>query len=264
MSWPCFWVEATGEVELDLLRYVFVRSVGTPCTDDYSLHNASVPIEGRHPARMADDHTYELWPPDEFLDDPRWPAACERCGYVFTADDTRYVTQHPVYRRPDTGEEYTNQRNLPVGALYDSQWYGSWGVGPDSIALQCVLPKKDGTPDHAWHIDGPARGEGEVKPNAWTRTGDPKAVPPTVDVNPSILTPEYHGHLRTGVLTDSAVSELGSIADEFVCSPECPVCFGDGIVCEDHPNVAWCDGDGCCGGAGMPCPSIARAREILG
>lgn len=60
---------------------------------------------------------------------------------------------------------------------------------------------------------------------------------------------------------------LPSIADEFICSPECPVCLGDGIVCEDHPDRRWLEQDGneaCCGAAGMPCPSIAKAREILG
>ncbi len=33
----------------------------------------------------------------------------------------------------------------------------------------------------------------------------------------------------------------------------CKICLGEGWVCEDHPDKAWKDGDGCCGGAGMPC-----------
>lgn len=66
-------------------------------------------------------------------------------------------------------------------------------------------------------------------------------------------------------MTDTEPAPLGSIADEFVCSPECPTCLGDGIVCEDHPDQPWRDGEqACCGGAGMPCPSIAVARERLG
>ncbi len=60
------------------------------------------------------------------------------------------------------------------------------------------------------------------------------------------------------------IVSLGSIVDEFVCSPECPICLGSGIVCEDHPDQPWDDGDGCCGAPGMPCPSIAKAREALG
>ena len=35
--------------------------------------------------------------------------------------------------------------------------------------------------------------------------------------------------------------------------PECANCDGEGWVCEYHPEVPWLDGDGCCGGAGMPC-----------
>ncbi len=33
----------------------------------------------------------------------------------------------------------------------------------------------------------------------------------------------------------------------------CEACGGEGWVCEDHPNKAWGEGDGCCGGAGIPC-----------
>lgn len=47
-----------------------------------------------------------------------------------------------------------------------------------------------------------------------------------------------------------------SILAAFICSPECPVCHGEGMVCENHPSVAWGDGYACCGGAGMPCPNI--------
>lgn len=34
----------------------------------------------------------------------------------------------------------------------------------------------------------------------------------------------------------------------------CPTCNDGRWVCEDHMNVPWDDGDGCCGGAGAPCP----------
>lgn len=36
----------------------------------------------------------------------------------------------------------------------------------------------------------------------------------------------------------------------------CEICFGDGLVCENHPNLPWESGspaDCHCGGAGMPC-----------
>jgi hypothetical protein len=32
---------------------------------------------------------------------------------------------------------------------------------------------------------------------------------------------------------------------------QCPICFGSGRVCEDHPDKPW-EHDGC-GGAGGPC-----------
>jgi hypothetical protein len=40
----------------------------------------------------------------------------------------------------------------------------------------------------------------------------------------------------------------------------CPVCFGIGWVCENHPDRAWSDELGCMCGAGMPC-ECNRADE---
>ena len=34
---------------------------------------------------------------------------------------------------------------------------------------------------------------------------------------------------------------------------KCANCDGQQWVCEDHPEVPWNGGDGCCGGAGSPC-----------
>lgn len=47
--------------------------------------------------------------------------------------------------------------------------------------------------------------------------------------------------------------QLPPIAAAFTCADDCPRCLGSGIVCEDHPDKAWREGDGCCGAAGMPC-----------
>ncbi len=33
----------------------------------------------------------------------------------------------------------------------------------------------------------------------------------------------------------------------------CLNCEDNRWVCEEHPNTSWDGGDGCCGGAGMPC-----------
>ena len=39
------------------------------------------------------------------------------------------------------------------------------------------------------------------------------------------------------------------MTDKLICAN----CDGQGWVCENHPEVPWGEGDGCCGGAGMPC-----------
>ena len=56
---------------------------------------------------------------------------------------------------------------------------------------------------------------------------------------------------------------LRSILDAFGCVPDCPVCLGSGTVCEHHPDrpsdTLTAPPIGCdCGGAGMPCPEIAK------
>lgn len=199
MSWPCFWVETTGEAEIFLRRYRMRDEA-----PGEHFHSATAATGVRQSVRLTDDHAYEWIEPDEWKPHNLWPTTCE-CGYEFVNEDTWHVSQEPVYVRPDTGETWLG-RTLPIGALYHAAWWAMWGVGDDGIALQCVLPRPDGVggwePDHPWHVDGPARSEGTSKPNAWSRTGDPRSVPPTVDVNPSILTSHYHGYLRHGVLTD--------------------------------------------------------------
>jgi hypothetical protein len=36
-------------------------------------------------------------------------------------------------------------------------------------------------------------------------------------------------------------------------NPKCPICFGIGWVCENHPDRAWDEDLGCRCGEGMPC-----------
>lgn len=44
---------------------------------------------------------------------------------------------------------------------------------------------------------------------------------------------------------------------------ECPICRGEGWVCENHPNKVWGAGyeNGCECGAGMPCRCTPIALE---
>jgi len=41
--------------------------------------------------------------------------------------------------------------------------------------------------------------------------------------------------------------------DRQTIDPNCTICKGEGWVCENHDGTPWGGGDGCCGGAGMPC-----------
>lgn len=57
---------------------------------------------------------------------------------------------------------------------------------------------------------------------------------------------------------------------DFVCmtcgylTQICRPCLNSGHVCEDHPECAWGDGDGCCGAAGMPCPACCDPIPLGG
>lgn len=43
----------------------------------------------------------------------------------------------------------------------------------------------------------------------------------------------------------------------------CTNCDGTKWVCENHPEVPWRDGEGCCGGAGMPCVCSPMHRSKM-
>src|SRR5207302_3339659 len=134
----------------------------------------------------------------------------EGCTYRFADDDEWQVWTEALYRRPDTGEEWTMQR-LPAGAMFDATWRHDtkgW-VGPDGMSLTVVLPQGyQDSRSAMWCVDGPASGGGQLKFGAWSRTGDPKANPPTVSATPSINAGtageagHYHGFLTKRTLTD--------------------------------------------------------------
>lgn len=194
MSWPCFWVEDTGYADIHLRRFTFTDKAPVACTASYG-HTAQSPALARVEQQRSHEGYLTVVDPYDYAENPAWPTACEVCGYAFRPEDEWQVNQEAIYKRPDTGEEWP-QKALPVGAMFDAFWMPT--KGPDGIALAVVLPPP--APDsrgHVWFPDHPSSSGG-----AWTRTGDPKAVPPTVDCNPSILTGDYHGYLRLGVLTD--------------------------------------------------------------
>jgi hypothetical protein len=197
----CFWIEPTDTVERYLRRYHHdeVTPGGWTCADGRYGHNARVAIDPvTLPIRTSREIEYDpeevsgdRWPHD----DERWPSTCERqCGYAFADTDVWQLFTERVYRAADgRWSGHLGQGGPPAGAMWDAWWMPEQWHGPDGLALSVQLP--DGG---CWLVDGPSSSGGK-----WTRTGDPKAQPPTVDVNPSILSgkPEtYHGWLRHGQL----------------------------------------------------------------
>jgi len=177
----CFMVEPTERASRWLRRFVFNSS----CSSRTGIHDAQVAIE-EAPLVRTERGTFCVNPMEWPHDDPRWPTHCA-CGYEFGENDEWQLNYHPIYRRPDTGEEFTlGLHQTPPGAMWYADW--SWHKGPDGRCLVVM------TPGGEWMIDAPSSGG-----NPWTRTG----TPPLVTANPSILIPgHYHGWLRDGKLVE--------------------------------------------------------------
>jgi len=186
----CFMLEPIGRAKRGLRR--FSLRDDAPCSI-HGYHTAVVMIEDGPCTR--DDNGYlplgDSWPHD----DPRWPTHCA-CGYAFTADDRWQLYVEELYRRADTGEEYTlqllgNDGAAPAGAMWYAPWFGELWQGPDGKTLMVRLPS-----GHDWCVDGPSASDGY-----WTRTG----TVPNITAMPSIWDKRpngYHGWLQDGVLTD--------------------------------------------------------------
>lgn len=171
----CFLIERTNTARESLRRFTFGDS--KPCAGTLSGHSASVVIAAVVPfeSEWEGDGTKQ-----HPRDDPRWPVACERCGYVFTPEDQWQHNLDRLYRNPIDGALH-RPREAPVGAM----WLELWHDEPHLVVM---------TPGGEWDIDGPARNGG-----GWSRTGEP----PLVTANPSILIGDrYHGWLRDGFLVE--------------------------------------------------------------
>lgn len=195
MTIACFWVDEAELVELALRRYVSVANEDRrKCESKWGYHNAEVPI-GRVLGERDEDGYLRATDSGkgEYADDPRWPVSCAFCDYYFADDDEWQVFRSRVYRER-YGEREWSERSLPPGAMLDGFWHPQKGA--DGVALVVVLPPQaEDTRGHWWHVDGPSRNNGKAGPD-WSRTGDPRANPPTVAASPSILTPDYHGFLQ--------------------------------------------------------------------
>jgi hypothetical protein len=178
-------MERTDRVEVALRRFRNSSEAEPACPGGY--HNASVVLYPDVPAAewivsRPDGVIENLRPLAELLPDPRWPAKCEACAYVFTPDDQYQVNADPLYAGAPDGRLYTTDK-APAGAMWDAQWH--WKRGADGISLMVKIPS------------GVAC---DVDAGDWTRKGDPRR-PSTLTVKPSIRHgDQWHGYLTDGVL----------------------------------------------------------------
>lgn len=220
MTVTCFMVEATGDGDAWLRRYVRGPCPTHPSKDPtYSLHEAMHYV-GVIPLRfgMHDGHEMlESHDPDAF---EGWEkvAACS-CGYEFRDVDTRQVLCRQLWeaqggeRRILPGGREAGRPKWGPGAMCDAWWLHDWEryAGPDGRSLMVICP--DGA---QWTIDGQASNctrKGDDH-DCWCRHGEPPVI--TVDKTPepgrstcqagggSIDTGHgYHGFLRDGRFTPS-------------------------------------------------------------
>lgn len=174
---PVFFVESTN------VRRVWFRRYRTRMTK--SCVSGRGYCDARNP---APDYVGTGSVPDLSRDDARWPGRCEHCERPFDESDPKQTFTHRVYRAAD-GREWAIDE-LPPGAIYNADWYGKSMRGPDGRSLLVCLPPLGAKGSDLWAIDGPSSSGG-----GWKRTGRPEDG--TLAVTPSILTPRYHGFLRS-------------------------------------------------------------------
>lgn len=230
MPTPCFLLEPTGVQRVQLRRFVFGVSEGQapdqehrPCREGRPWPNgyregcnATSPVLYEVPAVFREDGILE---PVEKVsrDDPRWPAVCERCGVPFDPEDPWQTNGHPVYRvaaRVDGAalelDALTTLREAPGGAMWWAEWARAWAQGFDGRALIVKLPN-----GIDWQVDSEASNctrKGDRTHRCWLRHGEPPLVSVDKDGREtgqetcsagagSILSGDYHGFLRDGILT---------------------------------------------------------------
>jgi hypothetical protein len=231
-----FLIDSLPRCQVSLRRFAW--SEVNKCSNNW-CHNASV-IIGEEPwsqdydgdGRLAGDHTVPKA-------DARWPKVCEHCGYAFTDEDQWQVNRERFFTNPATQEIFT-LRKAPPGAMWFATWMedrekdgdrpnGFW-TGPDGRSLMVRLP--DG---RDWHVDSranncdspcvncqqpyhthnkpesPCKKYEDARPHkCWVRHGDVAAGTVHVDKNGvtcgagggSIMTPNFHGFLHNGHITN--------------------------------------------------------------
>lgn len=200
-SIQCFLLVPLGIEAVSLRRY---SRDGQKCPGPFGYHNAHFHL-GDSPELNVATHCDGI--PDgsderPAASDPRWPAKCEHCDYIFAPADNYQRFAENLFRRSDNGE-VTTIRQAPPGAMWFADWYPA-SFGSPSFMAKPESERKRGhlilrCPGGDWDIDSKSRnGDG------WTRTGEA----PNVTANPSILIPDdvkggelFHGWLREGILS---------------------------------------------------------------
>lgn len=186
----CFFIEPTG------MEYRYLRRYSDLHVNDKHYHDAMISLD--IVPDVNEPSGDNIWP----REDERWPKECS-CGYKFEETDHWQLFHRSQYIDKTTGKLYT-LREAPEGAMWYSDWYPEEWRGPDGHSLVVKVPK-----DHDWLIDGVASNctkPGDKSHRCWIRHGVPPNI--TVDKNGntcsagggSILTPDWHGFLRNGVL----------------------------------------------------------------
>lgn len=210
MPWPTFWLEPTGADRVALRRYTTTENL-LDDTCETGSHEAIV-WTGDEVSTILDTDGVRRSMVTVAPTDPRWPAACSRCGRVFEDADERQVWLEQLYTRTDTGElRVLHSRLHPPdappaepGAMWHAPWMPPRWRGADGISLMVRCPRNDGGPGMCpdWPVDMPSTGSGGY----WVRAGDPRKC--NVTASPSISIGEpgtpgaYHGWLQDGVLSD--------------------------------------------------------------
>jgi hypothetical protein len=226
MNAACFLIEPTGRARLFLRR--FRMGDDKKCPGSYGYHNARQAVGEAAQKLTAEGHIAEILP-EVYADDPRWPVKCAACDYEFSVtddDDHWQVFQDQVYRRTDTGAEgaFQDDWQKTPGAMWNAGWMHhkhpedgkylivvlpdlhQWAM--DGRCSNCDSPcVRCGQPYHAHGAKSACRQYSDARPHqCWIRHG----VPPQLTVGKdgptcsagagSIMTPNWHGFLRNGIL----------------------------------------------------------------
>lgn len=190
----CFFIEPTGMEYRYLRRYNGDRE----CKDNPMHYCDAMILLDIVPDEQDTSKRVFYWDHS----DSRWPKTCV-CGREFLDTDEWQLFTRSQYIDKATGKLYT-LREAPEGAMWYADWYPEEWRGPDGHSLVVKVPK-----DHDWLVDGVASNctkPGDKSHRCWIRHGVLPNI--TVDKNGntcsagggSILTPDWHGFLRNGVL----------------------------------------------------------------